>query len=315
MIPITPYTNVSIEKTARLLQNLVDLESNRNVHLPDHIGRSLDDLLKAQQTFLQRIDEYMHERSSFEREDSIEVVSTIVETCPEFLATTDMDGRLPCRVAAHKASSSSHRYLLMFAEVGCHYNIGGEESRGGLLTPTNHGHNALHFIRDPKVFDVLQNHNPPLFYTKDIQKKILIHIAARKESLELVKYLCNLDPACIFQENSHNGLPIHCAIKRHTSDESKSIVQYLLKQSVSYSVTGETVGGLFTKMPDSDEWALDAMVEKWGRKDAWDCIERALSKIQNVHKMPILHQTLQHTPQYFAEVINRFSKQDDAPDM
>ena len=87
MIPITSSTTLSIEKTAKLLQNLIDLRDKGNLAFPEKISKGIDSLVEAQQKFVQGIDDYLHESESFEYEDDIEMVTTIVQTCPEFLAT------------------------------------------------------------------------------------------------------------------------------------------------------------------------------------------------------------------------------------
>ena len=50
------------------------------------------------------------------------------------------------------------------------------------------------------------------------------------------------------------------------------------------------------------------MVEESGNPDdVWDCIEKALSTNNNhPDQLPILHQTILHTPEHCSQVINRF---------
>ena len=324
MIPISSSTNLSIEKTAKLLQNLVDLKNNnKNIeyNIPEDISESIDNLLEAQQLFLKEIDDYLHRPSNFKHIDNIETVSTIVNTCPEFLATKDEGGWLPCHAAArakctihsnsNSNSNSSYKHLLLFAGIGCDLDIGGKDKRGGLLMPNDFGWNTLHLIRDPNVFDALQKHNPSLFYKEDIQTYNLLHTAIGNWSVNLVQYFCELYPSYLHhQMNSHNGSLIHRVItRRKNSDESLKIVQYLLRQNVLYSVSNESIGGLFTKVPNRDGLVLNALVKRWGKREAWDCIEKALCvNNTNLDKLPILHQTIRYAPQYCTEVINRFPK-------
>ena len=306
MIPISTLTTLSIEKAAKLVQNLVDLRDKRNVDLPEDISKSLESLLKAHTKFTKDIDQYM-QTDNFEDEDNIEIVSTIVETCPEFLATKDKyTGRIPCHLAAEAASNSAHNYLLLFARLGLQHQIGGTDKRGSLLVETTYGDNALHHVIDPTVLDVLRKHSPSLFYTEDVKKYNLLHSAANCETLDLVKNYCSLDPSCLYKMDRHDRLPIHCSITRIKDVERKEIVQYLIQQSVSHSAPNNTIGGLFTTLSHNDTLVVNALVDKWGREEAWDLIERALSTNNNLDELPILHQTIRHTPQYFSEVINRF---------
>ena len=269
-----PSTPLSIEKTAKLLEKLVDMRSKKSVRLPDIISKNVDKLLSAQRTFVKEIDNYLHKVSSFKDEDdSIETISTVVQTCPEFLATVDENGSLPCLFAA---SAAIRNYFMLFAHIGHQYNIGGKCARGGLLYLNYEGENALQCIEDIKVFDELQNHNPPLFFKKDIRRYKLLHNAVEAESLQIVKYMCNIDPSCLNQRDDFNGLPIHRALVRLGGDDGLKIVQYFLQESVSQSVLNETIGGLFTTMPYGHQLGIDLLVERWGRQEAWDCIERAL---------------------------------------
>ena len=50
------------------------------------------------------------------------------------------------------------------------------------------------------------------------------------------------------------------------------------------------------------------MVDKMGKEKIWDCIERALLKHKELNDLPciLVHQTIQHTPEYCSEVIKRF---------
>ena len=82
--------------------------------------------------------------------------------------------------------------MLLFANIGYQYKIGGKECRGGLIADEND--NCLLSISDPKVYDALQKHDPPLFHNEDVQRYFLLHFAVLFHSLDLVKYTCKLDP-------------------------------------------------------------------------------------------------------------------------
>ena len=164
--------------------------------------------------------------------------------------------------------------MISFAKIGLKHDINGKESRGGLLVKSDTGFKVLQRVRDPEVFDALKESYLPLLYREDVQEHKLIHNAAKYHSFDLVKYFHNLDPCCLFnRRNNLNILPIHFAIRRGKSDDSMKISQYLLQQS------NEDIDSLFETMlgPDTDESILDIWVKKWGRQDAWNCIESALS--------------------------------------
>ena len=272
MIPISSSTTLTLEKAAKLLQSLVDLRDNTHVDLPEEISKRVDRILKAQQKLTKDIDGYFRKESTYTDEDNLEMITTIVETCPEFLATRTLDNynRLPCHYAAEEATTFVHKYLFLFARIGHQYQIGGKSKRGGLLVKYDGGSNALHYVKHPKVFNVLKSHDPPLFYAEDVQKYILQHYATCCHNIDLVKYFCDLDPSCLYQFARRNVLPIHTALlRRGDKDEKGEIVQYLIQKNVSYCGSDETIGGLFTTYPFSNSTlVLNKMVELCGKEEA-----------------------------------------------
>ena len=297
MIPITDSTSLSIERTAKLLQSLVDFK-DKNVELPEMLRESVDHLLDAQQTFLKNIDTYLHS----DHKDELEILTAIVEPNPEFLATKDWSGMLPCHIEASKKTKSSYKNLKLYAEIGRKHNIGGEEMRGGLLTTYHNKRNTLHFFVHTEPFELLRETSPPSFYIEDVQKYQLLHCAASRCNLDLVKYMIRLDPSSLEQKDGKQWLPIHYFLRIFFHDNVQDVVQYLLQSSVP---SNETIGGLFTIHPQKKKFLINYMVDKMGMQKTWDCIERAFSKQRN--NLPcILHQTMLHTPEYFSEVIKRF---------
>lgn len=78
MISLTDSTSLSIEKTAKLLQSLLDLR-DRKVKLPEMLAESVNDLIEAQEAFLKEIDYFLHDMEDHDNEDKLEILSTIVE--------------------------------------------------------------------------------------------------------------------------------------------------------------------------------------------------------------------------------------------
>ena len=298
----------SIEKATDMLLTLVDLKKDQSLELPETISGRVTELLLAQQDLMLEIKKYLVQENNYRNENDTKTITAIVQTCPEFLSIRDRNGQLPCHVAAKKASSTVHKQLLSFVDVGCQHNIWPDDRRGGLLQNDRFRLNALHYIKDPKVFDILRKHDPPLFYIEDVQKYDLLHHATETHSLGLIKYFYNLDPSCLCQIDYDDNLPIHHAVRRREDGHKEEIIRYVLQQSVSHSVLNETVGGLFTIVPYSLEnrLAIEVIVMSYGREGAWDCIERALSASPHLEKLPLLHQIIKHIPRYCTDVINRF---------
>ena len=295
MIPITPKTTLSLEKTAKLAQKLIDLTENQNLELPDDLQGQFENYLNFQYCFVRDIDKYLHQQRHYEDEEHIEVIATIVETCPEFLATEyKYDDVIPCHTAANMATSSAYNHLLTFLDIGLQYSIGGEDSRGGLLR-----HGSLRCIRDPEVFEAMRNHDPPLFYVEDVQKHGLLCNAASEHSLDLVEYFYNLDPSSLCDPNGYCKAICSATLFSNRNDpERLEVIEYLLQLIASRrNDSDEPLGGLLRN--------LFSFVFGW-REKAWDCIGRAISTNNGLDTLPILPQIILHTPIYCSESIKRF---------
>ena len=138
-------TILSLQQTATLLQNLVN-QQNKNseikndddgssVDLPEHIEKSINKFFNAHKEFVKSIDEYLHLMDSNPEEKEIEeTVSTIVETCPQFLATEDNTKLIPLSCFGLCHSGNCHpKYISLLAQAGRRLGIGGERGRGGLI--------------------------------------------------------------------------------------------------------------------------------------------------------------------------------------
>ena len=82
MIQITSSTSLSIEKTAKLFQSLVDLKQE-NVELPAQILESMNAL---QEKFMEDMDTFLHTAQIYEHGNDAELntVKAIVETSWNF---------------------------------------------------------------------------------------------------------------------------------------------------------------------------------------------------------------------------------------
>ena len=185
MIPINNAegpTPLSIEKTAKLLQALVDLKnSSESEPLPRKIENAVNNLMSAQTTFVEEIDTFLHTRESYDDGKNVNTVTAMIETCPELLATKDglQIPRLPIHVAAmNNTSKGLETFVPLLARVGVQYEVGGKEARGGLLIQTGENDefaNALQCLAGMKgaigTFEALRNAKPePLFSKNDIIK-------------------------------------------------------------------------------------------------------------------------------------------------
>ena len=256
--PITMGTTLTIKKTADLLQTLVDLVEG-NQQLPKDIQGCVTQVLDTQKKLVKKIDDFMH--SDERRVDEIDIVTSIIDTCPEFLAARNDDtgGSLPIHWFALSISEEAvMRYVPLLAKAGRKYRIGGEEGRGGLLVESTTGMTAIECLTPSKSIDImgaLKNVDPPLILKEDVRNHQLIHIAVSARNFEMTKYMIEVDPSCLYYEHSEFGIPLEQLCIRSNNpeineEEKKSCLQiagYLVHEAVSYNVSHATIGGLFSK--------------------------------------------------------------------
>ncbi len=314
--PITTETNLSFAKTTKLLQALVDLAGEGgDQKLPENIQKCVTEVLSAQKNLVKEIDGYMH--SDERKVDDFEVVSSIIESCPEFLATKSNGPckSLPILFFACSNDKVATKYVPVLAEVGRKHGIGGEEGRGGLVVENAEGCSALQHLTYQKsieVMEVLKNANPPLLLKEDVRDYDLLTYAVYFENLEMVKYMVKMDSSCLYYDLDIYSIPLYqlCAYQdRAEVDEEKKkhrleIAKYLLREAVSYDASNDTIGGLFYTTRRG-KLILDLMIEKYGADDTWSCIRQALSSFPD---LPILHKVIQHSPNNIGNTISHFPK-------
>jgi hypothetical protein len=347
MIPIsTCPTTLSIEKTNELVKKLVRLkdqllernkdcviddtdtnnydydyeDSSENVahnEIPSFMNHSLQNYVSAQTEFLKDIDDYLHLKNNGEKmkAENFEVVKTIIETCPEFLATKDEEGYIPCHsVVAHYYDTAPKLYVPLFAEVGRRHGVGGEACRGGLMEKSFDGDCIFESILGMEVdrtetVDALMSIEPPFFSVRDILDFHLLHEAILQEDFEMIQYLVELEPSSLFECDEEFDLPIsywHHNI--HYSAETDQILPYLLRAILANSTPDETFGGLFTKANDG-KLTLYKILEGPKSSDVettvWNLLEEVLSS-SRYEDLPLLHQTILYCPDQCGHVVSRF---------
>ena len=217
------------------------------------------------------------DRHYAEPENEILTTTAIVESCPEFLFTNDIGGWLPIHHAARFATASSNKRFKLLLDTGCKLNLGGDEGRGGLVVSEPANHNCLNEIRDPHIFEMLRQMSPPLFCSEDVSKYCLLHNAARRGSLDTIKYFCDLDPSCLsylYQKDRYKTIPLCIALIAPfdiSTKQHQDLLQYLLQEAVSYDPSNETIGCLFTTVNIlENDFLVNCIVKHFGMERTWD---------------------------------------------
>ena len=333
MIPITESLNLSCDETCRLVQKLLDLKSKHNgIEFDYEIEECLDEFVKSKDKFVKAIDAYMHYEDTFVSEN-IETVTAIVETCPKVLASK---GGEELRHLPIFSACTSAQFAPLLADFGIQHEIGGKETRGGLLVETFIGHNILEQLaystdNGDQVMAALMSKN--LFFVEDIKEYNLLHHAVSVLEVKLVCYLTGLDPNAVTYLY-RKRLPMHhVRIYGHGRYYQKAldILKYILqcgKKQTIYSYK-DYIGHMFDEVckveihfgdedeyddysiQDSDKPFLQALLQdaqKFKKTDqAWDMLENTFScDNENFHKLELLHQIIRHCPEQCSKMFSRF---------
>ena len=330
MIPITESLNLSCDETGRLVQKLLDLKSKHNgIEFDDRTEECLDEFVKSKDKLVKAIDDFMHYDDTFISEN-IETVTAIVEMCPKVLASEGGEGWLPIHCAC-----GSEEFVPLLADFGIQHEIGGKETRGGLLVALNDSvgnnileHNVIRAGNSDQLMAALMSKN--LFFVEDIKEYNLLHHAVQAKNIEHVRYFTELDPNAVTYVWNEK-LPMHYHLhsyryKRH-NQKSLDIFKHILQCGKSQSIYSyeDYIGHMFDKVhnedenedspllerdEDSDKPFLQALFQDAKKKiktdQVWDMLEKTFSCDNEFHKLEFLHQIIRHCPEQCSEMFSRF---------
>ncbi len=230
MIPISSSTSLSLDQSAKLVQKVLKLKKEQNVEIPELIQCSINQYLTAHTRLLKNIDAYFHCPVQLVKNvphgNYNEVTKTIIDTTPEFLATTDEFSLLPM----HYQSHFNDEMFVYMVQRGVELNVGGDDKRGGLFHTTRRldrfGRSTDYRIKMCKRnFELLRNNDPPLFFPKDIVKTPFLHSALSRFSIvglsdrkQVVPYFIDLNPNCLTKKDSKGRIPLELLCKCNWGD-------------------------------------------------------------------------------------------------
>ena len=226
--------------------------------LLDGWNGGVDDILIANKKFVNEIDNFMQTSSNY-RSDNIEIIATIVLTCPEFLATCTSLGYLP--IHRPRDFETAFQYIQLFAKIGVRHEIGGKFARGGILVYPRNDSRAGNLLQQLAkyndsidIFEQMRKANPPLFFVEDIQNFKLVHSAVLGKNIEVIKYLTELDPSSLYDTGETWSMPIRYICPQVVGDiynEDKrdrlDVAQYLIKRAIIHDRSHWSIGGLFSE--------------------------------------------------------------------
>jgi hypothetical protein len=197
------------------------VEGNNNT-LPDEIIQGMKDVMDAQSKFIQIVDRFVH---NVDDVNKVNIVSDIINTCPQFLSSRNKHGLLPIHTACFRDSCSV--YVPLFASTGLKYSMGGGRGRGGLLEETEKGNNVYELLAgstdaiyqdDKCLVDTMKilmmdtimlkskrhQHliqyypNKPLLWGHELQDSGFLIKGLTNERFAMTKFLIGLDPIKLY---------------------------------------------------------------------------------------------------------------------
>ena len=299
--------NIDASKAApelfKSLSNLIAKQNDPNKVYPYIVPENVEQIVaryesaqlefeRAQHEFIRRIDEHLHRDEDCIFRDmsksEVEIDETILKICPDFLSSKNRSDQLPIHRATRTRFEADN--VAMLAKHGMKHDVGGKDSRGGLLVRTGQGFNVLQRIRNVETFEKLANSDPPLFFKQDILDYDLLHFAVKDENMARAKWLISMCPSALYAENECS-----CSIPLGCCRNNTEMIKFCLEEAIKYDPTHPSIGGLFHK-DNKNTFAI----QKFNDDDE---IFKAIAQVISQHKhLPILHKVIEHTPALFDKI-------------
>jgi hypothetical protein len=289
----------SMEDLLNAIKLLNDAKHNLHPHyIKDVTTTLMKDLTKITGKFLHNL---------YRKESTEESVKKMIDACPASLSFKCDGGYLPIQTAVHRHDAKSIQFIPLLATEGVRYNVGGSDSRGGLLLSVNRRINVFSLpmlrVDDSIVIADTVYHNmfkklkeEKLLFKEDIGKYGLLYNSYRNQSPAKLtfEFLADIDPQAL---KAH----IHVIINGGKMD----IAQMFLTTALKYFPTD--IGVLFQKnnIHRNHRTAFRAAINKFGEKATFDMIEKFIP-LDGAGTLPILHHVAEHEPDYLNEFVKRY---------
>jgi len=297
--------NPSIQDSSLLLQNLVTLKEQQEMlgnELSQHVLILIADYNRAGETFTQRIERFMR-RHKWEHEE-LEATMMIVESCPSILRAR---GSIVRPLIIHAAAgANAAEFVVLLAKAGLKYGIG---EGGGLLCQDGIGMNVFQLLVQNDFSDTLKAlFDENILTRKDVREQGIPHFAAWCRSFKTLKICADLDPGCLFLEETRGrGSTLNILVCAGSNDQEKiNVIKYLVKKAVQYDRMHPSIGGLLTPASHNTGGTvttLHNMIEKFGEDTTWNLVEEILSGYTDI---PFVHHVIKDAPDLVLNTIQRF---------
>ena len=246
--------------------------------------------------------EYLHNLHNLGDEKPDEgTLLKIIDNVPSSLSYQDALGWLPIYSAA--ISKESVHYVPLFAKEGVKHNVGGDDTRGGLLGDDNVLRELAYMgdtsqNADPVYLDVMKKlRKSKLLLREDIQDHGLLHDACNPDAPTRFEFLAGWCPEGL-KTHRHRGLPIiHANIQYCPIDRFSTFLENALMHHPN------DLGLLFLK-DDEGQTACERAFKAYGKDKTMSAIGELIPF--DDPKVPILHYVAKHAPQYMKDFGSRY---------
>ena len=240
--------------------------------------------------------ESLYRLSIFQPKES--VVENMLKGFPECMKVKNEANCLPIQSCVFQDNVKSLKYIPVLAKEGLNRELGGNDTRGGLLTTLgDNDANTLQYLAllsgdgfDRLALNTMKELKKLGLLKKDDIKEYKLPFfsaGAGKGALLRFRFLLEWDPSYPM-EPMGSKMFIDYLIDMHTElEDVKAIL------TVTIDMYPEEAGFLFQKN-NSNKTAMECAFEKFGEKETMTMLHEILSPTKSI---PILHHALVHIPQ------------------
>eukprot|EP00554_Chaetoceros_debilis_P010948 CAMPEP_0194108142 /NCGR_PEP_ID=MMETSP0150-20130528/7893_1 /TAXON_ID=122233 /ORGANISM="Chaetoceros debilis, Strain MM31A-1" /LENGTH=388 /DNA_ID=CAMNT_0038796769 /DNA_START=13 /DNA_END=1179 /DNA_ORIENTATION=+ len=259
------------------LQHCKDFPSSFKARMDAVAAKAVEEMTKEAGKFLFELDDRKHTEQQ---------VKAIIDAFPESLSMQDKHSLLPVQRAAWLYSVGMVSFIPLLAKEGLRLNVGGEESRGGLLHGRNNTLVDLARCEEPNVKckQVLEElREMGLFKKEDIQNFDLLSYSLSRYSAPLFEMLAAWDPYSLITTTGVDGCPL---IHDPFSEED---FEMILKAGMEHFP--ERLGFLFQKY--KGKTACENAFDDFGVNEAMAVICKCIPPFEN---HALIHRAVEVAP-------------------
>ncbi|GFH57579.1 hypothetical protein CTEN210_14055 [Chaetoceros tenuissimus] len=241
-----------------------------------------------------------------EHKPSLEGLEKVVTKFPSTLSHINEYNSLPIHTITGPSEESicAPEYVPILAKEGLKHGVGGEHTRGGLLTDVPYnaaGWNTLECLSYDSEYDqtsrlstLKELRKIGLLVEKDIQEQWLLYTSLYNGGHEIFEYLVKWNPNALLNTR-YNLEPLIHAMVWELYLPSESVTQFVTTILTAGFKYHPHIGGLLFTEDYEGTIALDVLLDEYSVEDVMRILHSILSPAKDY---PILHHILTKAPQH-----------------